>query len=86
MSITFDPVKDALNIEKHGISLARAQDLDILSYALDDRTDYGEVRIRAWGMIDGAYYCLVYTLRDATIRAISLRRAHRKEIERHVDT
>jgi len=49
MLIEFDPAKDEANIAKHGVSLARAADLEILAFIEDDRTDYGEVRYRAWG-------------------------------------
>jgi uncharacterized DUF497 family protein len=84
MQIEFDPAKDAINIAKHGISLASAVDLDILAFIEDDRTDYGEVRYRAWGLIDGKAYCLAFTDRTDSLRAISLRRAHKKEMDRHV--
>ena len=46
----------------------------------DDRFDYGEVRYLAFGDIDGSSHCLVFTLRGNEVRAISLRRANRKEI------
>jgi len=84
MDIEFDPAKDAANIAKHGVSLARAVDLEILAFVEDDRTDYGETRYRAWGVIAGVHHCLAFTHRDGRVRAISLRRAHRREIERHV--
>ena len=73
----FDPAKDALNIRKHGISLARAGELDVLTAAvvIDDRKDYGEPRYRAFGPIDGRLYCLVFTIRQTSERAISLRPA-----------
>ncbi len=32
MDIEFDPEKDSKNIEKHGISLSRATDLEILTF------------------------------------------------------
>jgi len=56
MPIEFDADKDQANIAKHGISLARAADLEILAFIADDRSDYGEVRYRAWGLIDGQAY------------------------------
>ncbi|GGD32683.1 BrnT family toxin [Aureimonas glaciei] len=84
MRIVFDPAKDATNIAKHGISLARAEDLEILAFLVDDRHDYGEARFRAFGLIDGVAHCLVYAVREGHIRAISLRRAHSKEMRRHV--
>ncbi len=66
------------------MSLALAGDLDILAFIEDDRNDYGEIRYRAWGTIDGEYYCLVFTHRGERVRAISLRRAHKKEVDRYV--
>jgi hypothetical protein len=30
---------------------------------MDDRYDYGEVRYRAYGFIDGVAYCLTFTAR-----------------------
>ena len=81
--IDFDPAKDAINLSKHGVSLARWVDLDIKTTFVDDRYDYGEVRYRAYGFIDGVAYCLTFTSRDTRVRPISLRRAHRKEMRRY---
>jgi uncharacterized DUF497 family protein len=84
MTVEFDPAKDATNIAKHGVSLSRAADLEILVFLEDDRNEYGEVRYRAWGRIDGKGYSPAFADRDGRIRAISLRRAHKKEMRRHV--
>lgn len=84
MEIEFDIAKDDINFDKHGISLSRACDLDILAFIEDDRNKYGEVRYRAWGLIDGVPHCLVFTHRNGRLRAISLRRAHKKEYDRYV--
>ena len=83
MQITFDPEKDKLNLAKHGLSLAAAKDLKVLALLQDERFDYGEERYRAFGTINDQYHCLVFTVRDEILRAISLRRAHAKEIRRH---
>lgn len=80
--IEFDPAKDEANIAKHGVSLARAADLEILARVSDTRFD--EPRYRAYGLIDGVAHCLAYTIRNGAVRAISLRRAHLKEIRRYV--
>lgn len=87
MAIEFDPDKDAKNIAKHGLSLKRAEDLDI-TQALsrkDTRFDYGEERWVSIGPIDGQLYVLVWTLKGAAqrprVRAISLRPATPKEQE-----
>lgn len=85
MIIEYDPAKEEANIQKHGISLERARDIDILALLEDDRNAYGEIRYRAWGLIDDQPYCLAFTYRDGHVRAISLRRAHRKEFERYVE-
>jgi uncharacterized DUF497 family protein len=82
MQIDFDPAKDALNIEKHGVSLARAADLELLAYVEDDR--FEEPRFRIYGLIDGIAHCLAGTMRDGRVRVISLRRAHGKEMKRYV--
>lgn len=84
MAIEFDPTKEQSNLGKHRVSLSRAADLEILAVLEDDRADYGELRYRAWGLIDGEAHCLVFTVRNGVVRAISLRRAHRKEMKRYV--
>jgi uncharacterized DUF497 family protein len=43
--IEFDPAKDAANIAKHGVSLARAADLEVLVVVEDAR--FEEQRFRA---------------------------------------
>jgi uncharacterized protein len=80
----FDPAKEAINLSKHRVSLARWIDLDIKVTFVDDRRDYGEVRYRAYGFIDGVAYYLAFTNRNGKVRPISLRRAHVKEIRRYV--
>ena len=82
MDIEFDPAKDAANLAKHGISLRRALDLDIVAFEEDRRFAYGETRYRAYGLLDRAPYCLVFTLRGSIMRVVSLRRAHRREFLR----
>lgn len=86
MIVEYDRIKDEANRQKHGISLERAGDLDILALLQDDRNAYGETRYRAWGLIDGQPHCLAFTYREGRVRAISLRRAHRKEFERYAES
>ncbi|MFN7400004.1 MAG: BrnT family toxin [Sandaracinobacter sp.] len=82
MYVEFDPAKDAANIAKHGVSLARAAELEFLAVVRDDR--FSEQRYRIYGLLDDVPHCLAATLRNGVVRAISLRRAHRKEYRRHV--
>lgn len=83
MNIEFDASKDRVNVAKHGVSLARAVDFEMLAVKPDDRFSYGERRFRAWGLIDGVAHCFAFTVRDGRVRAISLRRAHAKEMKRY---
>ena len=79
VEIEFDPAKDAINVEKHGVSLGRAADLDIIAVVENSRPEEMERRFRLYGLIDGEAYCAVVTYRETAVRAISLRRANRME-------
>ena len=85
VGIAFDPEKEARNIAKHGMSLARAEEMDMAAAIIreDERFDYGETRYVAFGDIDDALHCLVFTFRGSRVRAISLRKANKKEIGRY---
>lgn len=81
--IEFDPLKDAANIAKHGVSLRDAErfDWDTVLEREDDRFDYGEVRFVAIGLIDGRLHVMVFTegSQDGVVRVISLRPAEKHE-------
>ena len=80
MDVTFDPAKDAANIAKHGLTLAEFAGFDSESITeVDDRYDYGEVRYRSLGLIDGVPHVVVFALAAETMRLFSFRRAHAKE-------
>ena len=85
MDVKFDPAKDAINMAKHGLSLGEAIDFDMAGAVVepDDRFDYGEPRFRAFGRVEGDDRCLVFTVIGKTIRVISYRHAHAKEMRRH---
>ena len=81
MDIAYDTLKDAANIAKHGLSLADFRGFDTdPSIDVDDRYDYGEVRLLARGRIGGRGYCVVFTVANSVMRIISFRRAHEKEM------
>ena len=46
----------------------------------DRRRDYGEVRYRLLGTVDGRAYVVVYTMRGPAVRIISARKANPKEV------
>lgn len=82
MEIAFDRVKDAANLQKHGVSLADAVHLDwsSLLVATDTRRDCGEDRYQGFGVIRGRSYFVAFTPRDRTMRVISFRKANNREI------
>ncbi|USI71457.1 BrnT family toxin [Sphingomonas morindae] len=84
MEIDFDPAKNIANIATHGLSFADFDGFDDEPVVVvDDRHDYGEVRYRAFGRVNGKGRCLVFVVRDGRVRAISLRRARAKEMRRY---
>ena len=84
MELEFDPNKDRSNRDKHGISLAEAEKMDLAAAILvPDERFLSERRHRAFGLIDGRLYVLVFTMRGEVLRAISLRKANRREVGRY---
>jgi len=87
MKITDDPTKDAMNQEKHGVSLAAAASIDWTSAVTwaDTRMDYHEDRMRGLGLIGNRVHAVVYVIRDQSRRVISLRKANHKEVMSYVN-
>ena len=87
LEFLFDRSKDRINRNKHGIGLSRAADFDFDAaiFGVDDRNDYGEVRIKAIGFLDARLYALVFTQEGENIRAISLRKASKDEESNYED-
>src|SRR3546814_9120903 len=85
MKIEFDHAKDLINQQKHGVSLASVVDLDFETAIVreDDRSDYGETRWRAAGLIGQRLHVLAFTMRGDTLRPISLRKANARERTGH---
>ncbi len=81
MDFTFDPDKDRSNQQKHGVSLAEAEnmDWDTALERLDDRNDYGEDRYQALGFIGNRLYLAVFVDREEGRRMISLCKATSRE-------
>ncbi len=88
MNITFDHVKNASNISKHGVSLADAASLEwgTAIFWLDTRRDYGEVRMAAIGYIRLRLFCVIFVDRADGRRIISLRKANIREENRYAST
>jgi uncharacterized DUF497 family protein len=84
----WDERKRASNLRKHGVDFSAVErfEFDTALVVVDDRKDYGEVRYRALGVIDGRLHVLIFTSRGGLTRMISFRRANDREIERYAET
>jgi uncharacterized protein len=78
----WDEAKRQANLAKHGVDFAEIVEVDwtISDKQVDNRRDYGEVRIGATGRIGQRLYFLIYPERGAVMRIISLRKANTKEV------
>jgi len=86
MEISYDPIKDAANSAKHGVSLAAASALDWGSALVwpDVRREYGEPRFGALAVLGGRVYFVAFVDRANGRRVISLRKANQREFDRYV--
>lgn len=82
MDITYDPIKNELNIAKHSVSLELATQIewDALLAKQDNRQHYGEVRMIGYALIRDRVYVVVFTDRGNERRIISLRKANLREV------
>ena len=88
MRIEFDPRKSVRNAHARGLPFECVERLDWdRSIALvDDRRDYGEVRLRVFGPIDDRLCAVVVTPIAGGVRVISRRKANAREIKRYGQT
>jgi uncharacterized protein len=87
MVFEWDAAKNAANLEKHGIDFEDAIgifDGPVLERT-DDRRDYGDQRIVAFGVVEDRELAVVYTIRGTHRRIISARRADRNELKEYRD-
>jgi uncharacterized protein len=83
MKIEFDPIKSEKNKVERGLPFSMAADFDWESamYIVDDRKDYGEQRIRTFGLLGNRLHALVFTPIPTGVRIISLRKANSREVK-----
>jgi len=88
VAIEFGSAKDARNLAKHGVSLARAAELFEQPFReIEDlRADYGERRFIAYGVIEERLFACVYVWRGGRRRVVSLRKANRRETDAYRQT
>ena len=83
MDIEFDPGKSAKNEVERGFGFLYAAQIFLgpTIETVDERHDYGEVRVQAIGQVEGDVLAVVYTDRGEGRRIISARMANRRERE-----
>ena len=91
MNVTFDPVKDATNLAKHGFSLldAASVEWDAALVWPDMRREYDETRMVGLVPVDDRLFCVVFVDRPpeqpTERRIISLRKANSREVKRYAN-
>lgn len=82
MEVSFDPVKNARNVELRGLSFERVVEFEFETalFSPDRRQDYGEVRIRALGWLAKRLHALVFVETRRGIRVVSFRKANEREV------
>lgn len=87
MEIEFDPGKDAGNLRRHGLPLAFGA--IVLAHRIgeveDERRDYGETRVKAFGLVEGVLFACTYTRRGEALRILSVYRVREREARRWLE-
>jgi uncharacterized protein len=88
VQIEYDSAKDKANRSAHGVSLALAEklDWDAALVRVDNRFEYGELRMIALAPETGTLYYVAFVERGNARRIISLRRATRREVKFYVES
>lgn len=82
MNFEFDPVKSAINLDKHGINFETAQLLWDDDNLLEiPARNIDEPRFLVIGKIAEKHWSAIITYRYGNIRLISVRHARQKEID-----
>ena len=81
MEFDWDEQKRQSNLEKHGVDFVDAVNIFFkpVLETVDERYSYDEIRLVAYGEIEGIILYVVYTWRDSVRRIISARRANKRE-------
>ena len=85
MDVTFDPSKNARNIAERGLSFERVADLDWETAVSEEdaRKDYGERRVRVFGLLGRRLHVAIITIRGEAVHVISFRKANKREVRRY---
>lgn len=85
VNYNFDPHKLALNVRRHLVWFSEADDFEweTAQVRVDDRRRYVETRFVAEGLIGQRLHVMVFCLREASVRIVSLRKANQREVKRY---
>ena len=83
MRFEWDEAKQRKNLRQHGFDFLECEGVFAAeTYSvLDDRFDYGEVRIITFGVLNGRVVAITHTESDEVTRIISIRKAVKNEEE-----
>lgn len=79
----WDKQKSEANFAKHRIDFADVVDFDFENALEVEQLHDGETRIMSIGPLGNRICVLIWTMRDDTIRVISLRKANKREVARY---
>ena len=84
-SFEWDEKKNQVNLRKHKIDFEDAISIfeSFIYEEVDNRKDYGEIRIIAFGECNKQVLCIVYTKRKKARRIISARKASSYETKEY---
>lgn len=87
MRFIWDEAKRKSNLSKHGYDFADTHKVfqSPIVLAEDARTDYGEQRMLALGLLDTVVVLIVHVESEDTIRVISMRKANRHETNNYFE-
>lgn len=82
MEFEWDSAKARANLAKHSVAFEAvfAFEWDLHVRTVDNRFDYGEMRYKALGKIEGRVHALIFAAKDDVFRLISLRKANSREV------
>ncbi|UYM13958.1 BrnT family toxin [Endozoicomonas euniceicola] len=85
MSYEWDESKRIVNLQKHGVDFGEVYlfDWNTATLSQDNRKNYGEIRVKAKGFIEGRLHELVFNIRGGNIRVIGLRKANQREVKEY---
>jgi len=83
MELEYDPVKNQKNITERGLDFTKVSEIDWARAIIteDTRSDYNEQRFIVQGVIAGRLHVFVFIATGKGMRAISLRKANKREIK-----